>query len=198
MDGYQFAASIVQSIVSLAWPVAIVACVWLFRERIGALLPLLRVKHADWEMSFRLDKAEKEAEALSPTAEVAPPTPEENSRFDQIATLSPRAAILESRAGLEEAVRGFANSVGMSDARPLGVIIRDLRKNELIDHHTSAILDDLRVVGNTAAHSTDKEFSLDEARRVRDLAERVIKQLQISTAAAATLGHPAPLPPSRE
>src|SRR5437879_4886551 len=61
MDGYQFVASLVQSIASLGWPIAIVLAVWLFRDQLIKLLPLLRVKHKDWEASFRLEEAEREA-----------------------------------------------------------------------------------------------------------------------------------------
>jgi len=196
MDGYQFIASLVQSLMSLAWPAAVVICVWLFHDRLAALLPFLRVKHKDWEASFRLAKAEEEVEALpAPVGGEPPPTPEETKRFDQIARLSPRAAILEYRAELDQALREFAQSVGMDAKRPFGSVVRDLRKHELIDQPTSAILDDLRVLGNSAAHGIDNDFSLDEAFRFRDIAERVISQLQISTAAAVTLGQPAPLGP---
>jgi hypothetical protein len=44
MDGYQFIASFFQSLVSLAWPAALLIAVLLFRERLRSLLPLLRVK----------------------------------------------------------------------------------------------------------------------------------------------------------
>jgi hypothetical protein len=47
MDWLQFISSIVQSLVSLAWPAAFVAAVWLFREKSTALLPLLRFKYKD-------------------------------------------------------------------------------------------------------------------------------------------------------
>jgi hypothetical protein len=80
--------------------------------------------------SFRLDEAEREAKALPPTdaEHESPATPEELSRFDQIAKLSPRAAILEYRVKLEEVLREFAQSVGMKDTtRPFGILVRELR-----------------------------------------------------------------------
>jgi hypothetical protein len=185
MNGYALTAEIIKAIASLAWPAALVAAVWLFREKLIELLPNLRVKHKDWEVSFRLKEAEKEAQSLPPVAPEALPTPEESSRFDQIVKISPRAAILEYRAQLEQVVRDFAQSVGMVESKmPFASLVRELRKHELIDSHTSAILDDLRSVGNSAAHRTDNEFSLDEALRFRDLAERVINQFHITTAAA--------------
>jgi hypothetical protein len=194
MDGYQFIAAIFQSLVSLAWPAALVSCVWIFRHRLTALLPHLRVKHKDWEVSFRLNEAEKEAQSLPPVAPDALATPEELSRFDQIAKVSPRAAILEYRAELEEAVREFARAVGMTEAkRPFAYLLRELRKHEMMDSHTSAILDDLRSVGNSAAHRTDNQFSVEEAVRFRDLAERVMNQFRITTAAANATFNPAVL-----
>ncbi len=201
MDGYQFAASLFQSLVSLAWPIAAVFCVWLFRDKLIQLLPLLRAKYGGLELSFRLEKAEMEARALPVAKEGAPTlTPEEESCFEQIAKLSPRAAILEYSAELDQAVREFAQSMGISDtSKPLGYLIQALSENQLIDIHTSAALDDLRVLGNAAAHGSYPEpLSRDEASRFGKLAERLIKQLRISTAAAGTIGQPAPLPPSRE
>lgn len=55
---------------------------------------------------FRLLEAEKEAKALlpPPVSDEPPPTPEELSRFDQIAKVSPRAAILEYRRDLAERI----------------------------------------------------------------------------------------------
>jgi len=58
MDGYQVFASIFQSLVSLAWPVAFVIAVMLFHDRLRSLSPLLRVKQKDLEASFRLEEAE--------------------------------------------------------------------------------------------------------------------------------------------
>ena len=82
MDGYQFSASLFQSLVSLAGPAALIVCVWLFRAQLAGLLPNLRVKHKDWEISFRLGEAEKAAAKLpAPTdaSQEAPPTPEEKT-----------------------------------------------------------------------------------------------------------------------
>src|SRR5690348_5490431 len=125
MSWLQFIASIVQSIVSLAWPAAFVIAMWLFREKPVSLLPLLRVKHKDWEASFRLDEAEKEAAALPPAPLKSLPTPEEKSRFDRLAELSPRAAMLEVRAEIEAALRALALQAGIpAQTMPLPIIAR--------------------------------------------------------------------------
>jgi hypothetical protein len=158
--------------------------VWLFREKLIQLLPLLHVKGGGWEASFRLDQAEKEAAALPP-APVEPesqPTPEEKSKFEQIAEISPRAAILEARTDVEEAVRTLARAAKLLTPKVqsfLG-ITRLLRSREVIDSNTSALLDDLRTIGNSAAHSANAEFTPDDARRFRTLANNIINRLRLA------------------
>jgi hypothetical protein len=196
MDGFQFTADVFKSLVSLAWPAAFVGAVYMFREKLTALLPLLRLKYKDLDISFRLDQAEKEANALPAPAQTTDPTPEETDNFLRLAKVSPRAAIMERRLGLEDALQTFARSVGMSASQPTSMLrlTRELRKNGLIDQATSALLDDLRAIGNTAAHNADTSISEDDAIRFGKYAERLIQQLQISTA-AAQMPPPAPLNP---
>src|SRR5262249_8732976 len=101
LDGYTFTIELVKAITSMlaafALPAALVVSVWLFKEKLGMLLLLFRVRHKDWEASFRWDKAEAEAKRLplAPYDPAAEPTPEEKSRFAQIARSAPREAILE-------------------------------------------------------------------------------------------------------
>ncbi|MDQ2084427.1 DUF4145 domain-containing protein [Xanthobacteraceae bacterium Astr-EGSB] len=184
MDGFQFTASIVQSIVSLAWPAAFVTAVWLFREKLIELLPRLHVKHKETE--FRFDQAEAEVAQISvpqsqPELEA---TPEEKSRFQKVAEHSPRAAILEKRAELEQALKDIARllvSEPASRSRIYSMVdaIRILRNEGLLDEKTSALLDDLRVIGNRAAHLVeDSEFSFAEAMRYGKLADDTIKLLR--------------------
>jgi hypothetical protein len=196
MDGYQLIASLVQSVVSLAWPAAFVIGICMFRHKLNELLPLLRFKYKDVETSFRLGKAEEEQSKLPPPETPAPPpTPEEVDRFEDLAKHSPKAAVLELRSDVEEAVRCFAEAMGVQSGRvtrdgnaPLGLLIRELRKHDLIDSHTSAILDDLRAIGNGAAHRSDQVLTLQDARRYRHLADNIIQQLAIATAAAKVRG----------
>ena len=194
MTWLQFIASLFHDVVSLAWPAALVMSVWLFRERLGELLPRLRLKHKDWEISFRLQEAEKVAEQLPPPPpEQAPPTPEETKGFAAIAKVSPRAAILEVRANLDgvvrslaEAMRGTITGPGGRET-PLYMLIRDLRQKEVIDEKTSEILDHLRVIGNSVAHGRGLPTE-DDAIQFGQLAERVIAQLEAETKSAFPIG----------
>jgi hypothetical protein len=58
MDDYQFISSVINS---LAWPFFIFLIFWTFRVQIAQLLPFLRLKYKDIDITFRLDEAEKEA-----------------------------------------------------------------------------------------------------------------------------------------
>ena len=198
MDRFQFIASLLQSLVSLAWPIALFGCVWLFRDRLTELLPLLRLKHKDWEVSFWLDRAEREAAKLAPPVDSGDPeqTLEEKSRFKEIAGISPRAAIQLMRGNLEEAVRAFGQAVGISNISPYmnyASLVRELRRNDLIDANTSALLEDLRAIGNAAAHNQSNP-SEQEALRFGDLAEKLIRQFGIGTG-AALMPPPGLIPP---
>jgi hypothetical protein len=183
MDWLQFISSIVQSIVSLAWPAAFVAAVWLFREKLTELLPQLRAKYKDVEISFKLDQAEKEAAQLPPPEEPSEPTPEEETRFEQLANVSPRAAIQEVRRELEFAVSNAAVRHRLSK-RPTGLLMatRELRNKGIIGPQLSALLDDLRTIGNNAAHGgPEVAFTKEEAERFRALAVRAMDDLSNET-----------------
>ncbi len=189
MDGFGLTASIIQSIASLAWPAAIFGSVWLFRDKIIELLPQLRIKYKEWEATFqRLEDAEEEAKKLPSVAatDTTIPTPAEKAKFEKVASISPAAAILEARRDLEEAVRSLASANGMtsSKSQPLGSITRTLWARNLIDPTTSALLDDLRVIGNNAAHGESTAFSYEDALKYRALTDRAISALAARSARA--------------
>lgn len=175
MSVYQLIASLVQS---LAWPVAVVLVALLLRKQLRAF----RVKHGDLDVSARLGDAESEAakDPIPPTAATPLPTPEEKTKFDKMAELSPRAAILELRNELEDRVLKFAKTRG-TKLSPLHTnvtfVARVLRQQGQLDGVTSALLDDLRVVGNASAHDASVEFTIDDARRFRALVEIVSARL---------------------
>lgn len=186
MDWLQFISSVIQSVVSLAWPAAFVTAVWLFRDKLIELLPQLRAKYKDVEISFKLDQAEKEAAQLPqlPAPEVpSEPTPEEEKRFDQLSRISPRAAIQEMRRELEYAVNNAAGRHGLaSGPKSLLMGIRELRNKGIIGPQLSALMDDLRTIGNKAAHGgPEVEFTKEEADRFRALAVRAIADLETET-----------------
>jgi hypothetical protein len=181
LDGFTFTVELVKAITSMiaafALPAALVVSVWLFKEKLGMLLLLFRVRHRDWEASFRWDKAEAAAKKLplAPYDPEAEPTPEEKSRFQQIASAAPREAILEAAAQLEEAVRAYASAKGFANySRRYALLIRLLRSNRLIDATTSALLDDLQNIGHAAARNLSEPTEM-EAVRYKNLADQLIR-----------------------
>lgn len=185
MDSYQLAASIVQSVASLAWPAVVLIAILAFKEKLTSLLPFARLKYKDLELRFQ--DAEKEAEKLPETSATTDiePTPEEITKFERMAKLAPRGAMLEVRANLEAAVREYAQMRGLSNIKPYtsySLLIRQLRQNDLIDRNTSALLDDLRAIGNAAAHNQSDPTEQD-ALRYQELSERLIKQFNILSGA---------------
>ncbi|TGQ79332.1 hypothetical protein EN850_20810 [Mesorhizobium sp. M8A.F.Ca.ET.207.01.1.1] len=181
MNYLDFFASVISSITSLAWPAAVVTAVWLFRGEIRPLLPRLHLKHKDTEVSFRqrLEEAEVVVERLPPaSAELPPPTPEEVSRFEQIVSISPRAALVEIRREAEEAVGAAGLRVSLASFGGARGTMRALRRRDLIDEGTSLLFEDLFAIGNAAAHDQNATVTAADARRYRALADRLIETLE--------------------
>jgi hypothetical protein len=148
-----------------------------------------RVRHKDWEASFRRDKAEAEAKKLpvAPFDLETELTPEEKSRFEQIARVAPREAILEAGAQLEEAVRTYASMKGFPNySRRYALLIRLLRSNRLIDANTSALLDDLQNIGNAVARNLSDPTE-SEAIRYRSLADQFVRHFDGLTGVASLI-----------
>lgn len=173
-----FLASVIGS---LAWPVALAFCVYLFRKRLEQLLPLLRVKRGEFEFSFRLDEVEKDAAAIPETGtdQKLAPTPEEKTKFENIAKLNPRAAILDKRNELEDALMNAVERSGQPVPRAMSMLgsIRLLRNNQLLKPPLGALLEDLRVLGNNAAHDRNFQPTVEDALRFGELADRAIDEL---------------------
>jgi hypothetical protein len=181
-NGYSIAVAALQFLGSLAWPAAILIALVLFKKDLQKLLPFTHLKYGDSEVSFRFNRAEHDAAALAQRAEQpAPPqTPEELTRFDRLADISPQAAILEQRRELEQELLNKVEEVIGSPPKKsmtFSNAVRTLREREIIDPHLSGLLDDLRNLGNAAAHG-NSELTKDDAAKYRDLANSAITFLK--------------------
>ncbi|HWN50751.1 MAG TPA: hypothetical protein VNO18_13185 [Xanthobacteraceae bacterium] len=190
MDGYAFIEGLVKSfttmIGALAWPAGIFGIVWLFRKKLNELLPLLILKHKDWQVSFGLDKAEEEAEKLPPVPAEAEGqlSLQEETGLAMLAKLSPRAAIMDAWARVDIAVNNFAQAVKLSSSRTANsMIVKELSRNELIDSNTVKLLNELRQIRNTVVHSMSEPTET-EALRYQVLAGQLVRQFEIATGAA--------------
>ncbi|MDM9622637.1 DUF4145 domain-containing protein [Rhizobium sp. S96] len=179
MNYLDFFASVIKSITSLAWPVAVVVSVWIFRNDLRPLLPRMRFRHKDTEFSFRLDEVEKVVESLPAITESAPATPEEISNFERIARASPRSALLEMRREIEDVLKKHAEAQGyktnwMTSPR---AILRRLRERDDINSTAASLLDEVLTLGNVAAHDTNAVFSFEDAMRYRSVVDHAIRIL---------------------
>ncbi|MCV9997670.1 hypothetical protein OE766_05375 [Pararhizobium sp. YC-54] len=177
MNYLDFVASIISS---LAWPSAFVGGVWIFRNEIRPLLPRLHLRHNETEVSFRLDEAEKVVEQLPPPAADAvttTATAEEISHFEKIARLSPRAALLEMCEEVEEVLRSEATRQGirkswMTSPRQ---VLRWLRTQGSIDGTAANLFEDVLAIGNIAAQDQNVTFTIEDARRYRNLVDHAMR-----------------------
>lgn len=194
MNGYDFTASIVQSIASLAWPAAMVWIVYLFREKLREILPLLRLKHNDTEVSFQLKEAADLAEALPAPPAGAPPEEDvrPTERSVHLAEMSPRAAIIDAYAAVESEITKMANERGMKiNHLPAHRIMTALSAANAVDSVSFRLFLDLHQVRNRAIHEQGSyEISLDDALKFQDLAARLVKSLQARPAGRGPKAQP--------
>ena len=85
------------------------------------------------------------------------------------------------RAELEQAMAGFAERHGVIDPSPRKMLsilnmTRLFRARELISPEVSALLDDIRTIGNAAAHGDGDRISFEDAQRLRKLWELAMAQ----------------------
>ncbi|MBC7150799.1 MAG: DUF4145 domain-containing protein [Rhizobium sp.] len=184
MTWLEFVASIVQSLVTIAWPAAVVLSVWMFRNEIRPLLPMFRLKHKDTEISFRLDEAERAAEQLPPSPSAdTPETQAEQTKFERLAAISPRSALIEIRREIQDALAYTAGIRGLDAARKFGPrnMLRKLSEAGVITPTVFPLFDDIIAIGNIAAHDSSVDFTIEQALRYRELADRALAWLSTSS-----------------
>jgi hypothetical protein len=167
VDWQTFVASLVRS---LAWPLAVIAVAWLFREKLRALLENVQfLKGFGVEASFR-DRLEKgrslEAENIEglprPNKAETPPTERPDganiSARDVAATLAndPRAAVLASWRFLELALQRRLIQAGYFMPESTDVVAQAafLAKRELLSANDLEVIRLYASLRNDAAHGS--------------------------------------------
>lgn len=166
MSWLEFIAALISA---LAWPTVAVTAVILLRRPLTRLLPLLRrLKYKGIEVEFAQEVQElrEEAETALPPLPSGPPTriPEEDALL-LLASVSPRASVVEAWQLVEAAARRALQSRGEPiDAQrvPSGPhLTRALMQREVLDNAARSVFDRLRMLRNQAVHGED--FAIDEA-----------------------------------
>lgn len=184
----------------LVWPVLIAVVVLLLKEPIKQLAANPRLKRVkagpgglELELRDELDQAEKELESGAETAELAGPKTEDGTALDFIAEMSrlasvaPRAVVLESHARLEGLLRNRVDVPSDDDRRPRYLSMRTLTRaatsQGLLTKQEAAVLDELTFLRNRVAHEPDEEISKGTALRYAELSAEVAMAVRLARGA---------------
>ena len=163
---------------ALAWPLAVVVALILFRAPIIALFPeLRRLRYKDFEVEF-----DKEIEALKAAAgpELSAGIAETEthreirSRLTTLADIAPNAAVLEAWAQVQTAAKSLIERHGhkldYDVAEPYRLIQQILERSGLLERRKIKVFQDLRRLRNKAAHADGFDVAPAQAKEYVELA----------------------------
>jgi hypothetical protein len=173
----------VKLLTGIAWPLAIVWVALLFKTQLRHLIDRIsQVKYGGVEANFHATLKVAEATSLriekDAPATALPTPPEIATRLDQlrrIATVSPRAAIMEAWLLIEEAAGQSGYIQGASIPRVnVFLFVEALIREYKLPAESGELVTQMRELRNRAAHViSDFELSQSEADRYLELAAKV-------------------------
>ena len=170
---------VVNLIVGIAWPVAVVWIAYVFKGELKSLLRRVsQLKYKDLEAQFGAGLALAESEVSSlQAAPPAAPRPELLSKLEslrRISDVSPRAAILEAWVLVEDAAgrSGFVQGASIPRINS-HLYVEELVRLGKLPAGSDSLLDQMRKLRNQAAHMPDFTVDQDEADRYLQLATRM-------------------------
>jgi len=166
MDSLTFISELVKAV---AWPVTVTTVIFLLRNPILELLPLLRkLKYKELELEFTQEILELKTEAMvmaQEKGEEVPSISSSPSNLLNLVSFSTRAAIMEAWLEVESAAVAVASSFwGQSSSetfRNMPKLGEYLLKCKVIDEKQLAVFNKLRQLRNKATHA--QEFELNES-----------------------------------
>lgn len=177
---------------SIAWPVAAIIVVFLFRRALNQLLlSLNRLKYKDFEFEFKEPEFKKDLaeveKALKPISPLALP-PESTSRmahdqlyFQKLAETSPRAALLEAWLPFEIAASRIGAELGVSQPGrqiQMNQLINGLEREGMLNVHEANAIIRLRVIRNNVVHSDSDDISPTSIVEYTSLLQNVTKSME--------------------
>lgn len=170
---------------ALAWPVAVVFLVLMLKKPLTELIPLLRkLKYKELEMEFSKEVAELTAKAELPqiTHATGPLLEAECNRLSNLASFSPRVAIIEAWVDVESAANEVASSFwnqGPSDVmRRNSKLGEYLLQCKVIDENQLQTFNKLRDLRNKAVQAVELELSEKDAKAYVNLALSLAAQIK--------------------
>lgn len=178
VDTKQFIASLVSS---LAWPVAVVLVVLLFREQLAKLLsgPLKRLRAGPSGLELEFDRIISEAQAeVEPVPELEPPSESVSAELGDLAHVSPAAAVMDGYARIEEALRERLRDAddprGSERVGSPVVLARFALEKQLITPETADAVRGAAKLRNLTAHGAAADVSEDRAREYLALVDAIL------------------------
>lgn len=182
MDNLTFIASIIKS---LAWPVAAVVVVLLFKDEIVKIAPFIkRLKAGPVEAEFERDIRQlKESAPMQPDLSSVRVTDTASKMFlFNLAMLHPRSAVLESWVRLEAAARAAlpqpTKAGSMTSYLPAARLAEPLVQAEVINQSQVTLYHELRRLRNEVAHAIGPEPTQESVRSYIELASVLQSQLE--------------------
>jgi hypothetical protein len=190
MDWLQFFASILGS---LAWPVAVVACVLVLRRELIQLLKRLRrLRYGDAEAEFEeiLEEAEEEIAELPAPASMPALGELEQYFSKELDRFSNNSAVFVSWLEVESALLNLARGAKLLERNmPTSRVAELLLRNELLDYPTHNAIRELQVLRNLAVHPNEaRMITKEEADRFKRIAEKVAALLEDKRLALSSHG----------
>jgi hypothetical protein len=147
------------------------------------MLPLLRrLRYGEFEAEFAEDlrEAQKAMKALPPEPTGPTPEPASISHLEELAALSPRAAVVEAWRQLDEAAHNAVERLQLVEA-PLKLSSRDypalLANYGLVDAESFDVFHRLRTLRNKAAHGADVEVTSGDALEYISLVDVLLRRI---------------------
>jgi hypothetical protein len=186
MDWKQFLASVIGA---LAWPVATVTIVWVFKEQLRNIIGQIRRFGAgpvSVELSEKLEQATAAGAAVQSEQGIDAPDPSLDPTIAELVKSAPDVALVQSFRQLEQLLLKIRDA--LPDGRPgrnLYEVLRALEKQQFIPASVIALFQTLREAKNAAARETggDALSSSDALEFIRQvnllqgILEPVLKQL---------------------
>jgi hypothetical protein len=180
LNTLQFIASLVSS---LAWPMAVIVIVIIFRSQIRQLAsrPLRRLRAGPVEMEFDrlLSEVELAVEALASATSGGPTGPGSPviEELEGMVPTSPVAAVLEAHAAVERELRDLlaeADPAADTSRMPTSRLLREALERGIITPEAAKAVEGITVMRNLAAHGRASEISPERAREYLALVDAVL------------------------
>lgn len=176
MDWLTFITEILKAV---AWPIVVIVTVIILRTPLGELLGLLRkVKFKEFEVEFAQKVKQLKMDAAAVLTKEPASTERDlviGERIEEIASISPRAAVAEAWREVEVAIRKMFKMRGLSAKFTSRSTMQQVRSN--LDSARWNLVSSLYDLRNKALHADERQVSEKEAVEYGRLAMRLANEL---------------------